>query len=60
MVTGLSDSEAALDRLLKQLKQQCGTGGTREGRTLVLQGDRRERLMELLTVAGLKPKLAGG
>jgi translation initiation factor 1 len=59
-VTGLPGDEPALEALLKQLKQQCGAGGSREGRVLVLQGDQRTRLMERLTALGFKPKLAGG
>ena len=59
-ITGLPGSESELDALLKSLKQFCGTGGSREDRTLVLQGDQRERLMERLTALGHKPKLAGG
>lgn len=59
-VTGLPGDEAALDALLKQLKQHCGAGGSREGRTLVLQGDQRTRLKDRLEALGFKPKLAGG
>ena len=59
-VTGLPGDEAALDALLKALKQHCGAGGSREGRTLIIQGDQRERLMVRLTELGHKPKLAGG
>ncbi len=59
-VTGLPGDEAALDALLKTLKTHCGAGGSREGRTLVVQGDQRERLMAKLTALGYKPKLAGG
>lgn len=59
-VTGLPGSEPELDVLLKSLKQFCGAGGSREGRTLVLQGDQRERLMERLAALGHRPRLAGG
>lgn len=59
-ITGLPGSEPELDALLKALKQHCGAGGSREGRTLVIQGDQRERLLERLQALGHKPKLAGG
>ena len=59
-ITGLPGSEAELDGLLKSLKQFCGTGGSREARTLVLQGDQRERLLERMLALGHKAKLAGG
>ena len=59
-VTGLPGSEPDLDALLKQLKQFCATGGSREGRVLVLQGDQREKLLPKLLAMGHKAKLAGG
>ena len=59
-VTGLPGSEPELDALLKQLKQFCATGGSREGRVLVLQGDQREKLVPKLVAMGHKAKLAGG
>lgn len=60
LVTGLPGSEADLDTVLKALKAQCGTGGTREGRTLVIQGDLRERLVALLEARKFTVKVAGG
>src|SRR4051812_42219704 len=42
-VTGLPGDEPTLDGLLKQLKAALGTGGSRDGRTLLFQGDHRER-----------------
>ena len=59
-VTGLPGSEADLDGLVKRLKASLGTGGTREGRTLLFQGDQRERLRAALDALGHRPKLAGG
>ena len=59
-VTGLPGDEAALDGLLKALKQHCATGGSREGRVLILQGDQRDRLLARLSALGHKAKLAGG
>jgi len=60
LVTGLPGDEAELDAVLKALKAQCGTGGTREGRTLVIQGDLRERLVALLEARKFTVKVAGG
>jgi len=60
LITGLPGTETELDTLLKGLKQHCGTGGTREGRDLILQGDLRERLLERMLALGYKAKLAGG
>ncbi len=60
LVTGLPGSPAELEKLLKGLKSQCGTGGTLEGRNLVIQGDQRERVAAALEKAGHTVKLAGG
>ena len=59
-VTGLPGDEAALDALLKTLKQHCATGGSREGRVLIVQGDQREKLLARLVALGYRAKLAGG
>ena len=59
-ITGLPGSDAELDRLLKELKASLGTGGSRDGRTLFIQGDQRERLLEALTAKGHRAKIAGG
>ncbi|MEX0783384.1 MAG: stress response translation initiation inhibitor YciH [Dehalococcoidia bacterium] len=59
-VTGLPGSPAELDATLKQLKQYLGTGGSREGRALQIQGDHRERLQPKLEAMGHRVKLAGG
>ncbi len=59
-ITGLPGDEAALDAVLKQLKQACGAGGSRQGRTLEIQGDHRQRLLDALSAMGHRVKLAGG
>ena len=59
-ITGLPGTEPELDTILKQLKQHLGTGGSRTGRTLELQGDHRERLQSRLESLGHRVKLAGG
>jgi translation initiation factor 1 len=60
MITGLPGGDADLDALLKRLKGALGTGGTREGRSLFIQGDHRERLRSELERLGHTVKLAGG
>ena len=60
LVTGLPGGARELDALLKDLKQHCGAGGTREGSVLEIQGDHRERLDVRLVALGHRVKLAGG
>ncbi len=59
-ITGVPGSEADLDALLKVLKQHCGAGGTREGATLEIQGDHRDRVEARLVALGHRVKRAGG
>src|SRR5688572_29432013 len=54
---GLSATE--LDKWLKALKQSLGCGGAIEEDTLVLQGDQRERLPDLLTARGVRKVTLG-
>jgi translation initiation factor 1 len=49
-----------LKTLARQLKQRCGTGGSVKDDMIIIQGDHREKLMELLKDKGFKVKLAGG
>ncbi len=59
-VTGIPLPENELKQLAKQLKQQCGTGGTLKEGVVEIQGDYRDRLKTLLEAKGYTVKLAGG
>lgn len=60
IVAGLPSKDRDLEALLKVLKQHCGAGGTREGATLEIQGDHREKIEAKLTALGHRVKIAGG
>lgn len=60
VVKGLALDAAALESLGKQLKTACGSGGTVKDGVIEVQGDHRERVVEILRGQGLKAKLAGG
>jgi len=60
LVVGLPGTDSDLDKILKQCKQTLGTGGTRQRRILVIQGDHRAKLQLLLEALGHQVKLAGG
>src|SRR5688572_7293638 len=48
------------EKLAKEMRQVCGTGGTvKEGR-IEIQGDKREEVARILTKAGFRPVFAGG
>ncbi|MGC6423886.1 MAG: translation initiation factor [Lentimonas sp.] len=49
-----------LESLTFDLKKSCACGGTLKNRTIELQGDVRDRVVELLEASGFKPLRAGG
>jgi translation initiation factor 1 len=60
VVTGLPLGDAELEKLARELKKKCGSGGTvREG-VIEIQGEHRDRLVEELHRLGYKPKRSGG
>jgi len=60
VIDGLPLSDAELKVFLKKLKGQLGTGGAIKNGSLEIQGDHREKLLQLLEKEGYKAKLAGG
>ncbi len=60
IITGVKSPESGRQGLLKLLKNKLGTGGTLEEETIVIQGDHRERIVEILNELGYKAKVAGG
>ncbi|MGK7954012.1 MAG: stress response translation initiation inhibitor YciH, partial [Crocosphaera sp.] len=58
--TGFQHSPDSLNKLLKQLKSQCGSGGTMKDDTLEIQGDHRQKLLKVLEDLGYKVKISGG
>jgi len=60
VIEGLSLAAVELKALHKKLKAQLGTGGAVKGDCIEIQGDHREKLLELLEKEGVKAKLAGG
>jgi translation initiation factor 1 len=60
VIYGFQFGQSDLKTLAKQLKQQCGTGGSAKDDMIIIQGDHREKLMELLKAQGHKVKFSGG
>ncbi|OIO67115.1 MAG: translation initiation factor [Zetaproteobacteria bacterium CG1_02_53_45] len=60
IVDGLQLNDDGLKALLKTLKAQLGTGGAVKDGCLEIQGDHRDKLLQLLDKGGIKAKLAGG
>lgn len=60
LVKGLSLDAVALLALAKQLRTDCGSGGTVKDDVIEVQGDHVQRLMTLLQNQGLMVKRSGG
>jgi len=59
-VSGLKLAPDALAELAKELKIQCGSGGTVKDGVIEIQGDHRDKLLTLLAARGIAAKKAGG
>ncbi|MDJ0534586.1 MAG: translation initiation factor [Xenococcaceae cyanobacterium MO_207.B15] len=60
VITGLQHNQETLAKLLKSLKAKCGSGGTVKDNTLEIQGEHKQKLLEILTNLGYKAKISGG
>lgn len=60
VVSGFQHGPSQLSALAKQLKAQCGTGGTVKDNTIEIQGDHSDKLVQMLTQKGYQAKRSGG
>ena len=59
LIKGFVGTEADLAELGRMLKSKCGVGGSAKDGEIIIQGDHRDRVVDLLTNAGYKCKKAG-
>jgi translation initiation factor 1 len=60
LVSGFQGSTDDLEKLTKMLKTRCGVGGSCKDGEILIQGDVREKVIDLLAKEGYKAKKAGG
>ena len=60
IVRGFVGCDDDLDTLGRELKRKIGVGGSVKDGEIIIQGDHRDRICELLTKAGYRCKKAGG
>lgn len=61
LISGFEGSDEDLQELGKTLKQKCGVGGSAKNGEIIVQGENKEKIFELLLKMGYrKTKKVGG
>ena len=60
VVTGFRGKDKSLVELSKNLKKSCGVGGSVKNKQILIQGNHREKIMNILIERGFKVKASGG
>lgn len=60
ILEGYTGADADFKALAKELKTRLGVGGSFKDDTIIIQGDYRDSIMEILREKGFKTKRVGG
>ena len=60
VVTGIVGDTHLLTNISKELKRECGVGGSVKNKQILIQGNHREKVMNILIERGFKVRASGG
>ncbi len=60
LIEGFEGSNEELKKIAKTIKTQLGIGGSEKDGTIIIQGDNRDKIMQILKEMGYKTKRVGG
>ena len=60
VVAGFQGNDKTIVKLSKMLKKLCGVGGSVKNNQILIQGEHREKIMNILIERGFKVKASGG
>ena len=60
LVTGFQGNDKLIVELSKKLKKSCGVGGSVKDKQILVQGNHREKIINILIERGFKVKASGG